>query len=187
MPFNLFYIIITFITFINTSHHFQLVLGFGTPVKLGSKQSMAVGWNFQFQYPEATNITQLQVYPPVVSSRAREKREMQESDRSLFYMAVEGILDREGINGRECILRSICENAADSTFHEANGLYGHLLHIALTPTYGDGEIDEGLDPAYLEAQKAGQYGVECYTLYPNCNLENGLLGFFSVLENELQK
>ncbi|KAJ8977383.1 hypothetical protein NQ317_001984 [Molorchus minor] len=90
----------------------------------------------------------------------------------------------EGINGRECLLRSICENAVDSTFHEANGLYGHLLHIALTPNYGDGEVDPDLDPVYFDAQQAGEYGVECQSLYTECNSASGLLDSFSILEND---
>lgn len=39
---------------------------------------------------------------------------------------------REGFDGRECLLKSICENAVDSLFQEANGVYGELLHIVFT-------------------------------------------------------
>ncbi|KAJ8921367.1 hypothetical protein NQ315_002982 [Exocentrus adspersus] len=176
---------------------FKLVIGIAIPVKLGPMQTMAVGWNFQYQYAAPTNITQLRNYPPIVSGRARDKREdretqenkeeEQKSDRALFYSGIESVLNNEGIDGRACILRSICENAVDSAFHEANGLYGHLLHIALTPSYGDGETDPDLDPVYLEAQKAGEYGVECDSLYSDCNYGNGLLDLFSVVENDIEK
>lgn len=54
-----------------------------------------------------------------------------------------------------------------------------------SPTYGDGVADEDLDPIYLEAQRAGEYGVECDSLYPNCGMDSGFLGLFSILENEL--
>ncbi|KAJ8926595.1 hypothetical protein NQ314_021021 [Rhamnusium bicolor] len=74
--------------------YLPLVVGIAVPVKLGSRQSMVVAWNFQFQYPAPTNITQLQNYPPVVSSRSREEREIQKSDRSLFYEGIEGVLNR---------------------------------------------------------------------------------------------
>lgn len=53
------------------------------------------------------------------------------------------------------------------------------------PTYGDGEADPELDTVYLDAQRAGEFGVECDTLYPNCQIDSGFLGLFSVLENEL--
>lgn len=54
---------------------------------------MAVGWNFQFQYAEATNATQLESYPPIVSARSRDKREVI-SDRELAYSGVESLLNR---------------------------------------------------------------------------------------------
>lgn len=36
------------------------------------------------------------------------------------------------MDGRNCLLRSICENAMDSVDHEGNGIYGQLLHILLS-------------------------------------------------------
>ncbi|KAJ3666006.1 hypothetical protein Zmor_001466 [Zophobas morio] len=160
---------------------FKIVFGFAMPIPLGLKQSMAWGWNLQFQYvaPQYTNNTS--IYPPIVG-RSREKRDNFVSDRSLAYSGIEAILNRNGLNGRACLLRSICENAMDSLNHEANGLYGHLLHIALTPDYGDGKTDPDLDPVYLEAKKAGEYGVNCGSLYPDCEDGNGLLDMISLLD-----
>lgn len=57
--------------------------------------------------------------------------------------------------------------------------------VFFRPTYGDGIADEDLDPIYLEAQKAGEYGVECDTLYPKCAMDSGLLGLFSILESKI--
>ncbi|XP_044258807.1 uncharacterized protein LOC123007521 isoform X2 [Tribolium madens] len=156
---------------------FKLVLGFATPVKLGLKQSMAWGWNFQFQYAEPQTPNNTRIYPPIIG-RSRIKRD-DRNDRALFYSAIEDILNRNGFSGRACLLRSICENALHSLHHEANGLYGHLLHIALTPDYGNAISD--LDPVYLEAKKAGEFGVDCSTLYPECG-DCGLLDTISLLE-----
>ncbi|XP_973451.2 uncharacterized protein LOC662247 isoform X2 [Tribolium castaneum] len=158
---------------------FKLVLGFATPVKLGLKQSMAWGWNFQFQYAEPQTPNNTRIYPPIVG-RSRIKRDGR-NDRALFYSAIEDILNRNGFSGRACLLRSICENALYSLHHEANGLYGHLLHIALTPDYGDGKAISDLDPVYLEAKKAGEFGVDCSSLYPDCS-GSGLLDTISLLE-----
>lgn len=74
----------------------QLVIGIGIPVKLGSRQSMAIGWNFQYQYATAQNVTQLETYPPIISSRSRDKREERGpiSDRELAYSGVESLLNR---------------------------------------------------------------------------------------------
>ncbi|XP_023012620.1 uncharacterized protein [Leptinotarsa decemlineata] len=161
---------------------YKMVIGIGTPLKLGSKQSMSIGWNFQMQYAVPTNLTQIQTYPP--NYTGRRKRGLLESDRSMIYRGFEDVLNGAGIDGKACILRSICENAMDSMNHEANGLFGLLFHIAFTPSYGDGQIDPDLDPEYLDAQKAGEYGVDCSTLYANCSWGDGILGLFTILDHE---
>lgn len=70
-----------------------MVIGIGIPIKLGTKQSMAVGWNFQAQYALPQNITYLEQYPPDYD-RSISKRETTVSDRRVLYDAVEGILER---------------------------------------------------------------------------------------------
>jgi hypothetical protein len=159
---------------------FKIVLGFAIPIKLGLRQSMACGWNIQFQYPEPKTTNDTRIYPPIVGA-SRKKRDSFPNDRSLAYAGFEAILDRNGLNGRACLLRSICENAMENLHHEANGLYGHLLHIALTPDYGDGKPDPELDPVYLEAKEAGEFGVDCASLYPDCH-GDGLLDMISLLD-----
>lgn len=54
-----------------------------------------------------------------------------------------------------------------------------------SPTHGNGVAEADLDPVYLEAQKAGEYGVECESLYANCEMDSGFLGLFSILENKI--
>ena len=48
------------------------------------------------------------------------------------------------------------------------------------PDYGDGIVDDDLDPDYVDAKKAGLYGVDCSTLYPTCELGFGLLDLIAV-------
>ncbi|CAG9857822.1 unnamed protein product [Phyllotreta striolata] len=166
---------------------FKIVIGIGTPVKLGTKQSMAIGWNLQMQYNVPTNVSQITNYPPVYTKKKRSDDRSDEttpaSDRAMFYRALEEVLENQGMDGRICLLRTICENALYPLNHEANGLYGKVFHIILTPDYGDGEIDEDLDPVYLEAQSAGESGAKCSCLYAGCKLENGLLDIFSILDS----
>ncbi|CAH2004315.1 unnamed protein product [Acanthoscelides obtectus] len=121
---------------------FKIVIGIGIPVKLGTMQSMAIGWNFQAQYMLPQNITQLQSYPPVVG---RRKRDGEKNDRELFYTALEKILDR--------------------------------------PNYGYDDTTPDIDAVYLGAQQAGRYGVDCKTLFPDCNMRRSFLDLFSVLVN----
>lgn len=72
-----------------------MVIGVGIPVKIGLKQSMAIGWNFQAQYGVPTNITELEQYPPnYVNRRLIGKRELSSSDRTIVYKTLEEILNR---------------------------------------------------------------------------------------------
>ncbi|KAK4881413.1 hypothetical protein RN001_004732 [Aquatica leii] len=159
---------------------FKLVIGVAIPVQLGLKQSMAYGLNFQFQYVGAQNHSQLEVYPPIIK-RNRDKRQIQTNDRALTYAALESLMDRYEINGRSCMLRSICDNALESLHNKENGLYGQLMNILLTPNYGNGNVHTSLDPTYLDAQKAGEYGVNCVSLYPQCPYGHGILDIISTL------
>lgn len=79
----------------HTLYLFKLVIGIAIPVKLGSRQSMAIGWNFQYQYAEAQNASQIETYPPIVS-RSRDKRDQTstKSDRALAYLGIESMLER---------------------------------------------------------------------------------------------
>ncbi|RZC35090.1 hypothetical protein BDFB_012806 [Asbolus verrucosus] len=72
---------------------FKLVIGFAIPVQLGLKQSMACGWNLQFQYAEPQTTNNTRIYPPIVG-RSREKREDFVSDRALAYRGFEALLSR---------------------------------------------------------------------------------------------
>lgn len=69
-----------------------MVFGFAMPIPLGKRQSMSIGWNIQFQYSVATNITYLETYPPILSKSARSKRSNQLSDRAVVYQTLENIL-----------------------------------------------------------------------------------------------
>lgn len=108
-------------------------MGFAIPVSLGTKQSMGMGLNFQFQFTEPADLNDvLPPYPPIVVREKRENPKINMSDRILTYLAIESLLDKHGVKGRECLLRSICENAMYPLNHNANGLYGELLHIIFT-------------------------------------------------------
>ncbi|XP_060527037.1 uncharacterized protein LOC132702444 isoform X2 [Cylas formicarius] len=167
----------------------MFVLSFAIPVKFAPKREMGIGWNFQWQYALPRNTTMVETYPPTVSRSDRALKEAQgnnidnTSDRAMFYNVVESMLNKEGINGRDCLLRTICENAEHSASNDFNGFYGQILHILLTPSYGTDEPDLDLDIAYVDAQSAGEYGVDCRSLYPGCDLDGrGFFDLFSVVD-----
>lgn len=51
--------------------------------------------------------------------------------RWIAYKALQETLDKKGMHGRACVLRSICE-AADTQFSHHSGLLGELFHIMFT-------------------------------------------------------
>ncbi|KAK9702621.1 DM4/DM12 family [Popillia japonica] len=159
----------------------KVVLGIAWPVKLGSKQAMSCTVNFQFEFQEPQNFSIFHQWPPIIRTRSLDysntKRES--SDRMIAYQSMETVLTSYGMNGRACLLRGICENAMDSVHHDGNGILGELLHIFLSPDYGDGEVDTDLDPVYVDAQQAGYYGVDCLSLYPNCPYGSTVLDVIS--------
>lgn len=53
----------------------------------------------------------------------------------LIYLVFVHILNyifRHGLKGRECLLRTICDNALYNLEHDGNGLYGQVLNIIFT-------------------------------------------------------
>ncbi|ENN72348.1 hypothetical protein HUJ04_006821 [Dendroctonus ponderosae] len=159
---------------------FKTVYSFAVPWKLGPKQEMGVGWNFQFQYalPNSTDV--LTNYPPSISRETRDiNDEVVLSDRKIFYDGVESMLDSRDINGRECLLRTICENQYYSHFDDESGLLGQILHVFLTPNSKEGP-DPELDEIYSDAQKAGVFGADCSTAFPKCNMERSFFDTFAI-------
>ncbi|KAF7277090.1 hypothetical protein GWI33_009457, partial [Rhynchophorus ferrugineus] len=72
------------------------VYSFAIPWKLGPKQDMGVGWNFQFQYPLPYNTTAITNFP-TLSRENRNRRDTAEnpvSDRAMFYEGIERLLDQ---------------------------------------------------------------------------------------------
>lgn len=99
-----------------------------------------------------------------------------DNSRKMAYEVVSEILRREGKNGKECILRTICEVAEAPVNH--NGLVGELIQIFFTPGK-----HEKLPEEYTHARKAGLNGIDCVKLYPDCPFGNGILDSISIIHD----
>ncbi|KAK9892763.1 hypothetical protein WA026_021954 [Henosepilachna vigintioctopunctata] len=139
---------------------FKIVIGMVTPVKLSKTRTIAVGWNFQYQYMVPANTTAVASYPPILSRRSREDMDVRMNE---IYNSVQNVLLDNYSNLQDCLLRYICEEGYSSFHHDSNGIYGYILRMLLSP-----DRQQDVDRQYLNAQIAGKYGADCEMLYPRC-------------------
>ncbi|XP_030386197.1 uncharacterized protein LOC115633012 [Scaptodrosophila lebanonensis] len=98
--------------------------------------------------------------------------------RELVYTAFEEYTTRRaGGNdpnlGRQCLLRSICENAQ---IHQHVGVFSELLNIVLSPGKAD------LDASYHDAYEAGKSGANCLRLFKACPRGANILDEYLIVE-----
>lgn len=98
-----------------------------------------------------------------------------DSSRKIAYELIEEILTKDGKNGHECLLRTICEVAETPLRH--NGFIGELLDVFFTP----GEY-ENIHADYRDARKAGFNHIDCIKMYPDCSFGDGILDTFSIIK-----
>ncbi|KAH8408077.1 hypothetical protein KR222_009225, partial [Zaprionus bogoriensis] len=182
---------------------FKFIVGFGIPVENLDYEAMTTGYVFKAHYYLPTTAKQLRTKDihDINDRQFRDnatifQRIIEKSDEELgvatriveettqawsgyrwaVYQCFESLARRMKINGRQCVLKSICESAA-APFDERNGLLGELLHILLTPSSSKDELSEHSDNDYLHAERLGHAGADCDTLYPQCS--KSLLEHFS--------
>lgn len=141
--------------------------------------------NFQYQYDLPNNLSVIyQKYADWSKPKSRSFKSYvdeesitykADSSRRVAYELVEEILSKEGKNGRQCLLRTICEIAETPLSH--NGLVGELLEVFFTPGNHEHIYDD-----YRHARKAGLHHVDCIKMYPDCASGDGILDTFSIIK-----
>ncbi|KXJ78671.1 hypothetical protein RP20_CCG003899 [Aedes albopictus] len=113
---------------------------------------------------------------PVPSSifKNRLNNEYVDKSRIQLYKVIENMFDYGGIDGRDCVLRTICEIAETPLNH--SGMFGELMDVMFTPYEA-----EHLDEIYMEARQHGLNGTDCVEVYKGCPLGSGLLEKLTVL------
>ncbi|XP_077269636.1 uncharacterized protein LOC143901317 isoform X1 [Temnothorax americanus] len=150
---------------------FKLIVGFAVPVQL-SGRILVYGQNLQFQYLLPQNATLFTEF--FASSSSRRRREsVSWNERMTVYRLLEEEFERRGIDGRECMKKSICETATMPL--EDEGLVGELLHLLLTPR----KSDTSLDSEYLQALEFGRDYQDCSGIYRSCLPGQGILDYIS--------
>ncbi|XP_014470390.1 PREDICTED: uncharacterized protein LOC106742188 [Dinoponera quadriceps] len=148
---------------------FKLVVGFAVPVEL-SGRILVYGQNFQFQYALPPNATLFTEFFENASSSRRRRDSISQDERMTVYGLLEEEFERKGMDGRECMKKTICEAALAPL--EDEGLVGELLHLFLTPQEAP---NSSLDPEYLEALEFGRSNGNCSRIYRSCLPGQGIL------------
>ncbi|CAK9833940.1 hypothetical protein ANTRET_LOCUS10548 [Anthophora retusa] len=151
----------------------KLVVGLAMPVQL-SGRILVYGQNMQFQYMLPDNATFFTNFFRD-SSRGRRRRASW-NERAPVYDILQQELDRRNIDGKGCLMKNICEAASTPLMNE--GLIGELLHLLLTPDYGD---TSAMEEEYLEAAKIGRRHENCSTIYSSCPPGQGILDRISTI------
>ncbi|KAH8370802.1 hypothetical protein KR093_005033 [Drosophila rubida] len=173
---------------------FKFIAGFGIPVDDLDIESITTGYVFKAQYYLPNRAKQIRTKNLIdINDRALKdnatifQRMLLKSDDELgvasrvldattqpwsgyrwaVYQSFESLAHRMQLNGRQCVLKSICESSA-APFDERNGLLGELLHILLTPSSSKDALSEHTDNAYLQAEQFGHAGASCDAVYPKC-------------------
>ncbi|XP_023936374.2 uncharacterized protein LOC112044686 [Bicyclus anynana] len=170
---------------------YKLLIGFALPVPSEDHINLLFACNFQYQYLQFQNITELSRYY-FINTVSREQRDAElvsrRDERIVFYRAMAELLEMKGMNGQDCVLRAICE-AAQYPVHE-EALVGEVLHILLTPDYGHSSFEE-LEPEWQEAMStyndaatAGRQMFDCGYIYSGCPQEQAILDIITTLRDE---
>nr|KAF7412779.1 hypothetical protein H0235_012630 [Vespula pensylvanica] len=87
-------------------------------------------------------------------------------------------------NGRECLLRSICELAEVPLLRREQDIVEEAIHLILTPTEdlatSVNSTHRSVEESYREAERLGKSGVDCTLTYPDC-IESPLKSFTEIL------
>ncbi|XP_022129824.2 uncharacterized protein LOC111003552 [Pieris rapae] len=169
---------------------YKLILGLTTPIPTKDHVNLAFLLNFQYQYMQFQNISQLSKYY-IIKDVSREEREADWSsrydERLVFYNSFADMLEMKGLSGQDCVQRAICEAAQFSVSDD--GLFGEIIHVLLTPDYGKNLLVEDSTwkddmASYIDAATAGRQMFECSYIYNNCPEARSVLDLISMLTDE---
>jgi hypothetical protein len=108
---------------------YQLTIGVATPVSAPNR-SLSISDGIQMLYLMPTDAS-IWYSPPDIPTNIG-KRET--PNRAIFelYLPLESFLEDRGFDGRECLLRSVCEAAHSPFYHEEMHLIEEIVHTVLT-------------------------------------------------------
>ncbi|XP_063219073.1 uncharacterized protein LOC134529173 [Bacillus rossius redtenbacheri] len=145
------------------SANIQYLAGFGLPITVGHN-SLTMGTFIKSVYNLPTNGSE---YNPILFPL--QKRDLQLPGRFDVYSFIEKLIKRlSELDGKACLLRSICETARNP-IHTKGWWIGDLLHIFLTPSSSEEALQSQDGRDYLAAERMGSGSdLDCAELYSEC-------------------
>ncbi|XP_012284509.1 uncharacterized protein LOC105701926 [Orussus abietinus] len=145
---------------------FQFTVGASVPVASSKRGNVVFSSGFQFNYALPWNASQIE--PIVLEGRSFEDSELQD-----VYLAIESALEEHGWrNGRECLLRTICELGSTPLDRSGEDVVEEIVHLLLTPSEDSPDAANSsrrsIKKLYREAELLGRSGGDCVLTYPNC-------------------
>eukprot|EP00094_Tigriopus_californicus_P010064 TCALIF_09705-PA protein Name:"Protein of unknown function" AED:0.05 eAED:0.05 QI:0/1/0.33/1/1/1/3/0/148 len=102
--------------------------------------------------------------PDSTSSLLYTGRKIEEDHAAVFEMG-EDLLNKFGINGKDCIMRTICE-MAESRGLPFNGLLGKAFETLFLMDYGLTSTERLYE--YISARTYGENNGNCASVYTGC-------------------
>ncbi|XP_017476837.1 PREDICTED: uncharacterized protein LOC108366871 [Rhagoletis zephyria] len=137
-----------------------------------NRRSLADNVEYNYTIAHAYNVSENQ--PSILGPHHERsdinlqgKQKTASAYRWVIYKGMETLMNRAGLSGRECMLRSICEHAA-VPFHYESGILSEILHIILTPSRSRDELVHPNDRDYGRAERLGRGGEDCALTYAAC-------------------
>ncbi|XP_014604922.1 PREDICTED: uncharacterized protein LOC106787239 [Polistes canadensis] len=162
------------------------------------QKSISLSYFFEASYTLPSNLSYFEPWSAKASEVERKRRKIRKRsiDRTTIYRVLESKFERflpsfsffffhfsfffflsrrfsSGYLGRECLLKTICENSEHPLHH--NGLIGDIFHVIFTPTTSR---HEKLPGDIVEAELVGRNG-SCSKYQPQCPV--GLFDLIGVL------
>ncbi|XP_074039674.1 uncharacterized protein [Leptinotarsa decemlineata] len=149
----------------------QFSVGISFPLVL-PRRSINFSLVTQATYLLPYNISNFQ--PITISARDREKSSVFDISRNKFYEYIIDFLDSFGLDGKQCLLRSICEiSEIPMNIKDEETLLEKIVHFVFTPsletTWNETEkIKKKFFQKLLLAEKIGREDGDCSDIYSDC-------------------
>ncbi|XP_055611456.1 uncharacterized protein LOC129758054 [Uranotaenia lowii] len=122
--------------------------------------SWALNWGIAYNLPNQTLTYDMDLNQPKPMAQRRNRRDL--------YHKLEVAMDDMGYNGRQCILRALCESSQLFGHKGSNMIEEILRSLFSFPKSKVLSFEPEENRIYDEAHRKGRNKVMCQSLYPAC-------------------